>query len=119
MPLSRVVESASAKVPDEPGRCSWSLAVPTKNGCTHRRSSSSSPAAMRSCESRPKPYWTMSAPGCSFSSRMVSIGSWSMTTAGDHDGSLSEEATTYFGSAFMRSLRGSPDMADHTGANDS
>ena len=42
-----------------------------------------------------------------------------MTTAGDHDGSLSEEATTYFGSAFMRSLRGSPDMADHTGANDS
>jgi hypothetical protein len=50
---------------------------------------------------------------------MDSIGSWSMTVVLSHCGSVRVVATTYLGSAFMPSLSGSPERADHTGANSS
>ncbi len=90
--------------------------VPTKNGCTHSRSSSSSPAASRACASGPKPYCTMSAPGCSLSSRTASTGSRSMNVVLFHSDSVRVVETTYLGSEFIRSLIGSPAMDVHTGA---
>ena len=42
-----------------------------------------------------------------------------MTVVLFHVGSVRVVETTYFGSAFMRSLNGSPDRADHTGAKPS
>ena len=49
MPEPSAVESTSSKRPELPGAVDQALGVPvpTKNGCTHRRSSSSSPAAMQ------------------------------------------------------------------------
>ena len=52
-------------------------------------------------------------------SRMAVIGSWVMTVVLCHCGSARVVETTYLGSLFMRSLNGSPERADHTGANPS
>ncbi len=118
MPVSSVMASTSSNVPDSPGRCS-SPSVPTMNGCTHSRSSSSNPASMSAWVSWPKPNWMMSAPGCCLSSRMASTGSWSITIVLFHVGSVSVLETTYFGRAFMRSAMGSPAIAENTGAKPS
>ena len=50
---------------------------------------------------------------------MASTGSWSMTVVLFHFGSVSVVETTYLGSAFMRSLNGSPERDDHAGAKPS
>ncbi len=74
---------------------------------------------MSACASRPKPYWTMSAPGCCLRRRTVPIGSWSITVVFVHSGSVSVVETTYLVIALMWSLNGSPERLVHTGTNPS